>query len=79
MAIVYGAQAFPYIEFDGTNIQEIFDAFCPPEAVIDGADRIYLSGTGSGDYDITFQSGDLATWGLSKVTASDWAIKYVKV
>lgn len=77
MATVYGILANPFIEFDGTNIQEIHDAFYP-ESTIDGTDRLYVTGTGSGDYDFTFQQGEMVGY-YQQISPADWAEKYVKV
>jgi hypothetical protein len=79
MEYVYGVSPQKFGRFDGTNIQQIADEFGMPGTVVDGDNRIYLTGTGSGDFDITFQVGDLVGGGPYLITAEDWNLQWTRV
>jgi hypothetical protein len=79
MEYFYGIQPLKFGRFDGTNIQEIADEFCPPGTVVDGSDRIYLTGTGSGDFDSTLDVGDLVSGGPSIYHPADWNENWARV
>jgi hypothetical protein len=80
MAITYAVSLAPFIKFDGTNIQEIYDNLIvpfSPGAVIDGTDRIYYTGTGSDGFDYTYTLGDVVAGAGGVIPAEQWA-RYLK-